>query len=525
VYGILLGARRIVAIEPPAHLIADELARYNDRRWGHLLAALPDPSQAVEYDVVPLIERARFDGRAFVLLGTRRRNDHPDAVPLDAIHAHRLALSERVTLCPFPESPPGLLAWLAGNGDAGLVLSRYVFEDAAAPPGSRALPPPDVEKLKNITSKLFQKFKYHVVAVGEGGPPGATAGPAAYAVAGEADPAAARKVNDEWRRWIAGNLMLGASPVTLEDSLVESGISEQEASEEVWKAVQSPYVWGALRLQNRLKKRDWLLAVYRKLRRLAPRSAEVERRHDPSRGEFLEDHYAANRPVILTGMMDDWPALERWGLDDFARRFGDREVEVRAGRQDDAFEAGRETPTRAMTMAECAAMLRQDAEADDLDLSLTAEEGSANKKALAELWDDIRPIAEYLDGRDPSAGSLRLASAGSSVPFQHGLANTLVAQVMGQLSVKLAPSWDLPLMQNSLHVFSQLDGRDTPASPHPPPHEPQVLECILDPGEVLFVPIGWWSFFEALDVSATVTFTNFAFDNDFASFYTTNRQA
>ena len=59
---------------------------------------------------------------------------------------------------------------------------------------------------------------------------------------------------------------------------------------------------------------------------------EIERRHKLSRDEFLEDYYCANRPVIITGMMDDWPALGKWSLDYFAQKFGDREVEVQFGR-------------------------------------------------------------------------------------------------------------------------------------------------------------------------------------------------
>ena len=94
----------------------------------------------------------------------------------------------------------------------------------------------------------------------------------------------------------------------------------------------SPYIKGSELLLNRLKKRDWLLAVYRKNNRLHPQSAEIERRHKLSRIEFLREYYSTNRPVIITGMMDDWPAMRKWNLDYFARNFGDREVEVQMGR-------------------------------------------------------------------------------------------------------------------------------------------------------------------------------------------------
>ena len=57
---------------------------------------------------------------------------------------------------------------------------------------------------------------------------------------------------------------------------------------------------------NRYAKRGWLLAVYRKLNRLATRSVKIDRRERPSRDEFFDGYYTVNRPVLITGMMDDW---------------------------------------------------------------------------------------------------------------------------------------------------------------------------------------------------------------------------
>jgi hypothetical protein len=76
-------------------------------------------------------------------------------------------------------------------------------------------------------------------------------------------------------------------------------------------------------------------------------------------------------------------------------------------------------------------------------------------------------------------------------------------------------------MGNLQYVYSTVDGRSLSATPAARFEEPQVLECVLGPGEILFLPIGWMHHMEALDVSATVSFTNFVFDNDFHSFYAT----
>jgi hypothetical protein len=52
--------------------------------------------------------------------------------------------------------------------------------------------------------------------------------------------------------------------------------------------------------------------------------------------------------------------------------------------------------------------------------------------------------------------------------------------------------------------------------------EAQVIEFLLNPGEILFLPIGCMHFVEGVDISVTVSFTNFVFDNDFNTFYTTH---
>ena len=99
---------------------------------------------------------------------------------------------------------------------------------------------------------------------------------------------------------------------------------------------QSPYLRGSQLLMSRLRKREWILSVYRKLNRLHPDSGEIDRRHKLSRDEFLREYYATNRPVIITGMMDDWPAMRKWNLDYFAEKFGDRD-----GRGPDESKRGR----------------------------------------------------------------------------------------------------------------------------------------------------------------------------------------
>ena len=273
------------------------------------------------------------------------------------------------------------------------------------------------------------------------------------------------KADDEWRRWIAENLMVGQPADGLLEAMKSSGFSEEEAARELKAAQESPYVRGSVLLLNRLRKRDWLLAVYRKNTRLHGQSGEIERRHRLSRLDFLNDYYSANRPVIISGMMDDWPAMTKWNLDYFAATFGDREVEVQMGRTAGTnYEIEREKYISKIRFGDFVEKVRTTAETNDF--YLTANNNSLNRKVLAELWDDIVQIPEYLAAERPG-GFFWMGPRGTITPFHHDLTNNFMAQVIGRKRVKIVPSWDLPLMRNHLHCFSQMDGRFMPAQPAP----------------------------------------------------------
>jgi ribosomal protein L16 Arg81 hydroxylase len=315
--------------------------------------------------------------------------------------------------------------------------------------------------------------------------------------------------------------MLESDPADLIRAMTLAGIKDEEAVREVNLAIRSPYILGSERLRNRLAKRDWLFATYRKLNRLSPNSAQVERRFKLSRADFLNHYYSIGRPVIITGMMEDWPAMRKWNLEFFADHFAKCEVEVQMGRESDArYETESERFVQKILFGEFIEKLRKAGKTNDF--YLTANNNSSNKRALLELWQDIVQIPEYLTPI-PEAGFIWMGPAGTVTPFHHDLTNNFMAQVIGRKRVKLAPSWDTPLMRNEHHVFSKIDGGPIQPSTSPTLQEPQFLELILEPGEILFLPVGCWHYVEGLDITVTMQFTNFVFDNDFSSFYHTYR--
>jgi len=325
---------------------------------------------------------------------------------------------------------------------------------------------------------------------------------------------------DDWRSWIAENLILGAAPEDLAVQLQQHlDISPELAAREVQAAQHSPYLQGARRLRNRLQKRDWTLDIASQLGKLLP--ASLPRRHRLDTATFLREHYAANRPVIVTGMLDDCAARSKWTLNWLAGRFADRSVEVQFGRNGDAdYEINSTAHKREMRFGEYIQLLQSHGRTNDF--YMTANNHSRNRAALAELWDDVPRLPEYLAPMTEADGFLWIGPAGTITPFHHDLTNNFMMQLVGRKQVKLIAPWDTPRLRNHRHCFTPVDGRDL--NRHPELHDVTVLDCVLEPGEILFLPVGWWHFVEALDLSITVSATHFHWNNHFVDSYPTDRE-
>ena len=55
----------------------------------------------------------------------------------------------------------------------------------------------------------------------------------------------------------------------------------------------------------------------------------------------------------------------------------------------------------------------------------------------------------------------------------------------------------------------------------PASERPRALSVDIGPGEILFIPVGWWHHVRGLSLTAGMSFTNFVWPNDFTSFYQT----
>lgn len=313
------------------------------------------------------------------------------------------------------------------------------------------------------------------------------------------------------RQIVAEAVLDGAD---LRQRMRAAGVPADRIDELAGQAEADPIVAAARRLHRRVAKRDWTLQLHTRLAGVREQGLAIPRLDAIDPRDFFETYYAANRPVVLTGLVGHWPALAKWSLDYLDQVVGDAVVEVQADRTRAAdYEQAKDRHKRTTQLRHITAAMRQVGASNDF--YLTAYNDTRNKAALAPLWADLGPVS-ILRPSGGQEGFFWLGPQGTLTPFHHDLTNNLLVQVMGRKQCLLVPSWEVGRMRNAVHCFSARSPADWDegAADLPP-----LLECTIGPGDALFLPIGWWHHVEALDHSISMSFTNFAADNAFYEDY------
>ena len=268
-------------------------------------------------------------------------------------------------------------------------------------------------------------------------------------------------------------------------------------------------------LGRSLAKREWLLETLERQRDLAPAAVGIERRAGLDAEEFLECYYAVNRPVILTGEMDDWPALRRWTPEYLKAKVGSALVEYQGGRAANArFEMDKDVHRREAPFDQFIDLISRPGAGNDA--YLTAYNSERNRAALSGLRDDMGRLDKFL-APDAGDGMMWIGPAGTVTSLHHDLTNNFIAQIVGRKRLKILPAAEVGRIYNHRHVFSEipdLEAPDLDQARYPRLAGARTYDVTLSPGEIIFMPLAWWHQVKSLDFSVTVTYTNFLWPND-----------
>jgi hypothetical protein len=320
----------------------------------------------------------------------------------------------------------------------------------------------------------------------------------------------------EWQIWLVANLADRVPPQALADALVRDlGLDNQAAARLVAAFGAAPGVEAARALTDRLHKLESLLEVLHALARMNPGAFCVPRLARLERDSFLADHYSRNVPAVVEGWAAAWPPLRSWTPSALARRYGDESVEVMADRDvDPRYEINHCSHRHQMPLREflswCTGRRSNDA-------YLVANNRLLDRPSMRPLLAELSPLPEVLDA-DRLAGNtfLWIGPAGTVTPLHHDVDNVLFVQVFGEKKVTLVSPMQSHCVYNRVSVYSEVDAEAPDLAVHPLFAGVDQLQVTLRPGDVLFIPVGWWHRVESLSVSVSVSFVNFIYPNAFA---------
>ncbi|XP_051904969.1 lysine-specific demethylase 8 [Hippocampus zosterae] len=234
----------------------------------------------------------------------------------------------------------------------------------------------------------------------------------------------------------------------------------------------------------------------------------------PSLESFKKNYLLPSKAVLLEGTIDHWPALNQhpWSLEYLRSVAGCRTVPVEVGSR----YTDEEWSQTLMTIDEFIDryILKQ---------RETRQEGATPIcgylaqhqlfEQIPELKDDIR-IPDYCclcDGdEDDVTVNAWFGPAGTVSPLHQDPQHNLLAQVVGSKYVRLYSPEDsdklYPHSSQLLHNTSQVDVENPDTERFPEFSKAPYRECVLQPGDVLFIPVQHWHYVRSLEQSFSVSF-------------------
>ncbi|HEY6314162.1 MAG TPA: cupin-like domain-containing protein [Streptosporangiaceae bacterium] len=205
----------------------------------------------------------------------------------------------------------------------------------------------------------------------------------------------------------------------------------------------------------------------------------------------------------------------RWTPAYLKSKAGDELVEIMANRDADPhYEVHSERHRELIRFADYVDMVYSGRVTNDY--YMVANNGFLRRPGTRALLADFTVFPEYLD---PVTASQQcffwFGPAGTVTPLHHDGCNILACQVAGRKNFRLVPASQWPLTYTDARFFSGIDAEKPDLSGRPGFDQATVLDVILEPGDVLFIPVGWSHQVRTLEPSMMISFTNFLFPNHY----------
>lgn len=330
------------------------------------------------------------------------------------------------------------------------------------------------------------------------------------------DPQRNTALADNWLQWMAENRLRGCTPESMVETMVAAGLDRALCTQALPLLEVDPVYKAALRHQQLLRKLESVVANQQKLWEMRPGYGVVEKRAGVSRDELFERYICGSRPLVLTDAAADWPALQRWSPADLKARFGHLEVEIQAERNaDPRYEENKLKHRQTARLADF--VDRVLAGGPTNDYYMTANNEALRRPEFAPLLQDIGTLHPICDRAElPRLSSFWFGPAGTNTPLHHDTIMLLHTQVVGRKRWRFISPLETPKLYNFNNVFSPIDIDRPDLARYPLFAQVKVLEVIAEPGDTVFLPLGWWHQVSSLDVSLSFSYSNLAVPNHYS---------
>ncbi|OZJ04098.1 hypothetical protein BZG36_02850 [Bifiguratus adelaidae] len=244
----------------------------------------------------------------------------------------------------------------------------------------------------------------------------------------------------------------------------------------------------------------------RSLSHVATRLSQVATLNAPSMAEF-SPVFASQTPVLIRQAMRHWPALS-WTLDTFADRYGHLVVPVEMGR----YEAGEQVEMPLGVYVEGWIKQALQGKGPNGQVGYLAQHHLLDQ--APELRNDIEvPVYTQAGKGDHYQTAFFLGPSGTITTLHKDPYHNLFCQVFGTKKVWLfAPSEDAkmyayldPWRKNTSRI-RDIEEAYVRSDRYPLLKDAACVEANMEPGDMLYIPLGWWHYVRSLNASCSVSF-------------------
>jgi len=224
-----------------------------------------------------------------------------------------------------------------------------------------------------------------------------------------------------------------------------------------------------------------------------------------SEKEFHQDYFLPARPVIITDATEDWPARQ-WTISSLVDRVGDNEVWVRGKTNQEDYRVGKTYTIRRDTFSKyCQDLLKGNARARSSYLAV-----ASMQQAFPQLLDDV-PLPIYLQnyGKLHLGPYMWVALKGHYEFCHFDPDDNFLVMIQGRKQVRLfgidlRNLYPNPLGSHGKTVQSRVNCDAPDLELFPNFVGAQCQYCVLEPGEMLFIPAFFWHQVTALDTGISI---------------------